>query len=131
MTGRLSRFDTKQLLPGERLLREARAELLLHFEPYRWDGALVLTSERLFFLPQVTNPLIAGAAFWIDEVARVARTGRHRLHVTADSGSASFALVGSMLAPRDRAQPWLREIAALASLRPAPARFDAGRRRAG
>jgi hypothetical protein len=130
MTGRLSWFDTEQLLPGERLQREAAAELLTRIAPYRWHGALVLTSARLFFLPEISNALIEPAAFWLEDIAGVARTGRHRIHVSSAMGGASFALEGAVLAPHDRATWWLTEIDRLKS-QPTPIEAFEPRRRAG
>ena len=49
-------FDHEKLLPGESLVREGFARLRTVEPPYWWEGDLILTSERLFFLPNVHNP---------------------------------------------------------------------------
>jgi hypothetical protein len=131
MTGRLSWFDAEKLLPGERIEREAHAELLTREPPYRWYGSLLMTNLRIFFLPEISNALIGSAAFWIDDVVGVARTGRHRIHVTAATSSVSFALTGSPLPARDRAPAWVRRVDALKAARPPVELFEERRRRAG
>ena len=44
-------FDSRMLLAGERFVRSATARLRTAAPPHWWEGELILTSDRLFFLP--------------------------------------------------------------------------------
>jgi hypothetical protein len=58
--------------------------------PYWWLGDLVITTDRLFFLPDVENPHIAETAFWLDDLTRVAQDDRTRFTVAAGGRHMSF-----------------------------------------
>jgi hypothetical protein len=85
-------FDADKLLPGERLVRTGPARLQIAAPPHWWDGHLILTTDRLFFLPHVESPLVHDAAFWLDDVVQAARAGRNRLFVFAHSGDVTLEL---------------------------------------
>ncbi len=88
-------FDDEKLLAGERLVRSAAARLRTDTAPLWWEGNLILTTDRLFFLPLAENPLIADVAFWVRDIAQVSRAGRNRLFVFGAEGGALFQLLGS------------------------------------
>jgi hypothetical protein len=96
MAPRHSWFDSAQLLPEERLLRESRARLRTPHPPFWWDGALVLTSDRLFFLPTVPNDLIGDAAFWLADIIDCNEAGARRLHVATAERTALFELLPAL-----------------------------------
>jgi hypothetical protein len=85
-------FDADKLLPGERLVRTGPARLQIAAPPHWWAGHLILTTDRLFFLPNVESPLVHDAAFWLDDVVQAARAGRNRLFVFAHSGDVTLEL---------------------------------------
>jgi hypothetical protein len=112
-------FDEAKLLPSERLIRRGTARLRMPAPPYWWEGALTLTSDRLFFLPFVDHPRLDDAAFWLHDLTGASRSGRNRFAVACGAQGATFQLVGSRRGPAgligDQAAPWLQ---AIASLRP-------------
>jgi hypothetical protein len=103
-------FDVEKLLPGESLIREARARLRTPSPPGWWEGTLVLTSDRLFFLPDVGNPLIDhDVAYWLDEMEEVP-AGPHRLRVHrrgSGAPSITFQILGTI---GGRGDSWVRAI---------------------
>lgn len=131
MAGRLSWSDAEHLLPGERFVREARAELYVDIVPYRWAGTLLLTSDRLFFIPYITNPLIENAACWLDEIIAVRAVARHGLSVATRDRATTFELTGGPFALRGRGRSWLRTIEAMKPGARHRGEFGLSRRRAG
>ncbi len=130
-------FDEAKLLPSELQVRSGSARLRVSGPPYWWEGALILTSDRLFFLPHVYSPRIDEAAFWLFDMTGAAPAGRNRFKVSAHGRTATFHLTTSRPGPAgligQQAKAWLEAIAALrASARPRTA-FDepAARRAAG
>jgi len=123
-------FDEAKLLPSERLVHSGAALLRIPRPPGWWGGTLLLTSDRLFFLPTVDHQRLGDTAFWLRELSAVA-TARHQIDVSARDGQATlyFGDVATALL-RDQAAPWLRAIAsAQPQARPRRA-FEAPRRRA-
>ena len=88
-------FDEEKLLPGERLVRSSLARLRSDATPRWWEGQLILTTDRLFFLPFVENPLTADVAFWVRDIVQASRAGRNRLFVQGDSYDAILQLRGA------------------------------------
>jgi len=123
-------FDEAQLLPAERLVRSGAALLRIPRPPDWWDGTLILTSDRLFFLPTVDHYRLGHTAFWLRELAATA-TGHHQISVSAHNEQATFYFGEAAAALiRDQAAPWLRAIAsAQPHARPRSA-FETPRRRA-
>lgn len=125
-------FDAEKLLPGESLIREAPVRLRTPSPPGWWEGTLILTSDRLFFLPAIRNPLIRGhVAYWLADLEESA-VGRNLLRVHK-LGSAvppvTLQFLGPRLGPRgilgERGKIWMFEIRrARTHARPAYA-FDA------
>lgn len=114
-------FDDEKLFPGERIMRAGRAWYRTGAAPKWWEGELILTTDRLFFLPNVDNRTIDRVAFWLTDVSSAREAGRNCLRIVAGSEEATFeAHDGSsaaLMALRGhRQQPWLD---AIASLRPA------------
>jgi hypothetical protein len=88
-------FDAAKLLPGEQLVRSARARMRIASPPGWWEGELVLTTDRLFFLPFIDNAHLHDTAFWLDEV-RAHAAGWNRLVVDTGDGQALFRIVGTI-----------------------------------
>jgi hypothetical protein len=103
-TRRQSWFDNEKLLHHERMVRSGRVRLRTSEPPYWWEGALILTTDRLFFLPDAENPLVDGVAFWLADVALVMRDGARRFRIDAGGASATFLTVGRP------GQRWLQAI---------------------
>jgi hypothetical protein len=109
--------DDAMLLPGETLVREAPARIRTQAPPGWWEGRLVLTSDRLFFLPQTDNPLLTEQlAFWLADVEET-DGGRNRLRVHvigSDAPGVTFQFLGPRLGPRgllgERGRIWLYQI---------------------
>lgn len=89
-------FDDAMLLPGERLVRWGAARLCIDGPPGWWEGRLILTSERLFYLPDAERDRIGPAAFWLTELDASAGDGG-RLLVRLDDEAATFDLPGAWL----------------------------------
>lgn len=129
-------FDDEKLFPGERLVRTGRAWFRAPVAPRWWEGELVLTTDRLFFLPDVDNQTIGYAAFWLADVTDAATAGRNRLLVIANDRHVTFELHdGSSAQPRalrgKQHQPWLAAIASvLPAARPSSVLTGETRRRA-
>lgn len=128
-------FDADKLLRGERLVRSGPARLQIAAPPHWWDGHLILTTDRLFFLPHVESPLVQDAAFWLEDVVQAARAGRNRLFVFAHSGDMTLELpstgagIAGLLGHREAG--WRRAIARLQrGARKRPQRQIEGPRRA-
>ena len=110
-------FDDEKLFPGEQLVRTGRAWLRTGAAPKWWEGELILTTDRLFFLADVDNRTIGAAAFWLADVTDAAAAGRNRLMIIATDRHATFEIHdGSSARPRalmgKQQQPWLDAIAA-------------------
>jgi hypothetical protein len=126
MRGR-SWFEDEMLLPGERRVRRTPARMHSTLPPYRWHGELLLTTRRLFFLPDIDHPLLAHAAFWLEDVSD-AVAYRGAVAAATSRGDVAFELPA--LLPRDHARSFassLRTLARIARARTARSRF----RRAG
>jgi hypothetical protein len=106
-------FEPEMLLRGERVLRGGEALLAVGAAGRWWYGTLVLTSERLFFLPQVDNAAVPRAAFWLRDV-RAEAAGHNRLRVSDGWSVATFELPSPFVSAPGiaglRALPWVREI---------------------
>ena len=109
--------DDAMLLPGETLVREAPARIRTQAPPGWWEGHLILTSDRLFFLPQAKNPLLhEQLAFWLADIEE-ADGGRNRLRVHvigSDAPGATFQFLGPRLGPRgllgERGRIWMYQV---------------------
>jgi hypothetical protein len=127
-------FDDAKLLPSERPVRSATARLRMSGPPYWWEGALILTSDRLFFLPYVDHPRLSGAAFWLHELSGIERAGRNRFSARVGEDTATFQIVGSQPGPAgligDRAASWVAAIRAVQPGARPRAAFDRPARRA-
>lgn len=128
-------FDEAQLLPSERLVRSGTARLRIPEPPYWWEGRLILTSDRLFFLPHVDQVRLDQTAFWLHDLTAWERAGRNRFHVAAADEESTFHLIGGRPGPAaligDQAGPWLQAIASIQrSARPKTAFIEPPRRRA-
>lgn len=128
-------FDEEQLLPGERLIRSGLARLRTDVTPRWWEGQLILTTDRLFFLPFVENPLTADVAFWVRDLVQTSRAGRNRLFVQGESYDALFQLRGARPGLADitgvRDAAWLRDIDDLQRLPGGRRTFEDPRRAVG
>lgn len=124
----VSWFDEEKLLPGESLIRQGAARVRTPAAPPGWwEGTLILTSDRLFFLSFVRNPLVdTEAAYWLAELeATEAGRNRLRVHPTGNrAASVTFQFlgrpldVGALLG--DLGKSWLRDVTR-AQLRARPA----------
>jgi hypothetical protein len=128
-------FDEAQLLPSDRLVRSGTARLRIPEPPYWWEGTLILTSDRLFFLPHVDQVRLDQAAFWLHHLTSWERAGRNRFRVAAAGEESTFHLIGGRPGPAaligDQAGAWLQAIASLQrNARPRTAFADKPRRRA-
>jgi hypothetical protein len=105
-------FDSGKLLEGERLVRSAPARVRTDAPPYWWEGELILTSERLFFLPAVENPLLSDIACWLVDLKECRPAGRNRFRVAAAELDRTFRLLS--LSPAGvlgfTATSWVRDI---------------------
>jgi hypothetical protein len=107
-------FDDEKLLSGEEFVRAGVARVHTEAPPHWWEGELVLTSDRLFFLPRVHNPFLPHVAFWLQEVRTAEPAGRGTIHVATDDNAAIFRITDtgpSILGGRGAGQ-WLRLITA-------------------
>jgi len=129
--GSRSWFDSDKLLPGERLLRSAPARIRTDAPPRWWEGELILTSDRLFFLPSVDEPFLDDAAFWLADVESWRTARGNRLIAVVDDVEREFQLIATQPVAliAQSAARWARDLAsARAGARPRP---DEGRRAAG
>jgi hypothetical protein len=121
-------FDDEKLLPGEELVRSGTARVRTDTPPYWWEGRLVLTSDRLFFLPQVENPFLPRVAFWLFDLLDVGHAGRNVFHLRTSTDAALFHVLdlGAGAVAGRAGRTWIREISAhLRAARP-PSAFDTG-----
>jgi hypothetical protein len=128
-------FDDAKLLPSERLIRSGTVRLRIPGPPYWWEGELILTTDRLFFLPYVEHPRLGATAFWLHEVAATVAAGRNRFATRTAEQKATFQLIGPGRGPAgligDQAKPWLAAIAlAQPAARPSAECTRPARRRA-
>jgi len=86
-------FDSRKVLEGERLVRSAPVRVRTEAPPYWWEGELILTSERLFFLPSVENPLLGDVACWLGDVVECRTIGRNRFRMAAQGLDRTFQLL--------------------------------------
>jgi len=102
-------FDVEKLLPDEELIRTSAARVRTDAPPYWWEGELILTSDRLFFLPRVHNPLLGRVAFWLRDLIDTGPAGRNRLHVRTGAEAALFHILeaGARPALGQAAGRWL------------------------
>jgi hypothetical protein len=107
-------FDREKLLPGEKLVRDGFARLRTQSPPFWWEGDLILTSERLFFLPNVQNPLAEPAAYWLAKVLGATRNGYSAININAGAEHATFEVAGHFnwlpFIARRRVEKWLADI---------------------
>jgi hypothetical protein len=94
-------FDREKLLPDESLIRQGPVRVRTPLAPPGWwEGTLVLTSDRLFFLSFVHNPLVdTEAAYWLADI-EVSEAGRNRLRVHPKgnrAASVTFQFLGARL----------------------------------
>jgi hypothetical protein len=123
-------FEPAQLLPSEALIREGPARLRTASPPYWWDGALVLTTDRIIFAPSVENPLERPVAFWLAEVVDEETGGPNLLRLSTHEGRSVFQLPGLGPLGMRQARAWERAIAAT-KLGARPRDAFEGRRAAG
>ena len=112
-TGRMaprSWFDSEKLLPRERLARISSARLRVNGPPHWWEGSLILTNDRLFFLPEVDDASVGEAAFWLADLTTVRASGGGRVSVSGGGIDATFELKGRSPFAGHRVRGWLREI---------------------
>jgi hypothetical protein len=109
-------FDKEKLLPGETMVLDAPVRLRTPSPPGWWEGTLVLTSDRIFFLPYVHNPLTRPIAFWLADIEELP-AGRNRLRIrktATGNPSATFQFLGPRLGPRgilgERGKIWLYQV---------------------
>ena len=115
--GTRSWFDSDKLLGDERLVRNAPARVRTAAPPHWWEGELILTSDRLFFLPAVDDPLLDDVAFWLVDLTDWRAASRNRLLVETADAEHEFQLLGagpvSLIA---RSAPrWARDLAQMRS----------------
>lgn len=107
-------FDDDKLLPGEEFVRSGVARVQTEAPPHWWEGELVLTSDRLFFLPHVHNPFLPHTAFWLEELHTVEPAGRGAIHIATADNAAVFRIsdTGTAIIAGRAAGNWLRLITA-------------------
>ena len=128
-------FDEAQPLPAERLVRSGTARLGIPEPPNWWEGTLILSSDRHFFLPHADQVRLDQAAFWLRDLTPWERASRNRFRVAVMDDESTFQLIGGRPGPAaligDQAGPWLQAIASLQrSARPRTVFADPPRRRA-
>jgi hypothetical protein len=110
-------FDDEKLFPHERIIRSSRAWMKTLQASRYWEGEIVLTTDRFFFLPQVENPLIGSAAYWLASVTSLTPAGRHEFQIGAGGSRTTFRVLGDHAPISDvlsnRAHVWIGEISAL------------------
>ena len=113
MTRGLSWFDERMLPRGEDLIFESHVRLHTDAPPFRWDGSLVLTSERLFFLPHIDNPALGRLAFWLSDI-RAATYNAHAFYIRGPQDAfALFEPIGARIELKStthRVARWLQLI---------------------
>jgi hypothetical protein len=118
-------FGDDKLLGNERIVRSGRVRLRTSEPPYWWEGVLILTTDRLFFLPSAENPLIDPVAFWLADITDASRDGSRRFRVRASDLQATFLALGI---PGRAEQRWLAAIAAARTAARPRAAFDGPQR---
>jgi hypothetical protein len=120
-------FGDEFLLSGEELVRSGTARVRTDTPPYWWEGRLVLTSDRLFFLPFVEHPFLGRVAFWLFDLIETGPAGRNSFHVRTTNDAALFHVLdlGPAAVAGRAGHTWLRHIEGqIRSARP-PAAFEA------
>jgi hypothetical protein len=112
-------FEPSMLLAGESLVREDRVRIRIDAPPGWWEGAIVLTTERLFVLPDVTHPSEPHVAFWLSEISSVDRLSRQRFAVHDRCGNAVEIAMTSPAVARIVRKPAQALVDAIEALRPA------------
>jgi hypothetical protein len=125
-------FDDEKLFPGEQRVRNGRVRIRTADPPHWWEGTLILTTDRMFFLPDVDNPLLGNTAFWLAEIRRVEQVAPNRIRIRGGDVNATFQLLGRHLPlPGQRTiRPWIESIEAVRSSARASEAFRLRRRRA-
>jgi hypothetical protein len=122
-------FDEEKLFPHERIVRSSRAWMRTPQASRYWEGEIVLTTDRLFFLPQVENPLVGRAAYWLASVTSLTPAGRHEFQISDGESQTTFHILGDHAPISDvlsnRAHVWIGEISALRPHARAPEVFAA------
>lgn len=111
-TRRHTWFGAEKMFPGEELIRSGTARLRTESPPYWWEGELVLTTDRIIFLPFVSNKFLENAAFWLRDLVDYGPAGRNRLVLRSRGRSMLFQILGASpgaLAGQKGAQ-WMRAI---------------------
>lgn len=105
-------FDDEKLLTGEEFVRSGVVRVHTAAPPHWWEGELILTSDRLFFLPRVHNPFLPHTAFWLHEVHTVESAGRGAIHIATDENEAIFRIpdTGAAIIAGRTAGHWQRLI---------------------
>ena len=101
---------TGVLLPEERVVRESRGWLRTTFPPLRWEGTLVLTVDRILFVPDVYNELIGDLSMWLSDLAEINAPGRARLHFSTREQDAVVELPGLGGLLTSAARRWVRAV---------------------
>jgi hypothetical protein len=118
-------FGDDKLLGNERMVRSGRVRLRTSEPPYWWEGTLILTTDRLFFLPSTENPLIDSVAFWLADITGASRDGARRFRIDSGDTHATFLALGI---PGRGEQRWLAAIASARATASPRAAFDGPRR---
>ncbi len=92
-------FGDAQLMPGERVIRTGAARIRIEARPGWWEGRLVLTSDRLCFLPEAEHPDVGTTAVWISDVRHAAPLGKNRLLVSSVDTDLLLELLGVPISP--------------------------------
>ena len=128
-------FGDAQLLPGERVIRTGAARIRIKARPGWWEGRLVLTSDRLFFLPDAEHPNVETTAVWISDVRHAAPLGKNRLLVSSVDTDLLVELLGVPISPVGllgrRGDLWAGAIEAARESAPVAASMERRRRAAG
>jgi hypothetical protein len=118
-------FDAEKLLRGEELVRSGSARLRIDTPPYWWEGELVLTTDRIFFLPHVMHGLLPHTAFWLRDILDAGPAGRNRLHVRTRGDAALFQVLAfsARATAGIAAADWLRALRASTRIARPPQAF--------
>ena len=108
------------LLPDERVARQTRAWLRTSVPPYRWEGRLAVTTQRVLFVPDVHNDLIGDVRLWLNDLTEVNAPRRARLHLATREGSAVFELPGVRAFVAGAGRRWCDAIIPLIESAPMP-----------
>jgi len=109
-------FDREKLFAAERIVRSSRAWMQVPYAGH-WEGELILTTDRLFFLPHVDHAVLGNAAFWLTDITAVIQDGRNRVEVWTQAGRRVFELRGEHGGVTDlvarRATAWCDDVTSL------------------